>query len=78
MSIIYIIKFILTGIILIALFIALKVRKNLTNTEGTYSEDVLEKASKYRESGKVEEYKKQLEDEELKAFLNSGYEDDDF
>ncbi len=78
MSIIYIIKFILTGIILIALFIALKVRKNLTNNEETYSEDVLEKATKYRESGKVEEYKKQLEDEELKAFLNSGYEDDDF
>jgi hypothetical protein len=77
-SIIYIIKFILTGIILIALFIALKVRKNLTNNEETYSEDVLEKATKYRESGKVEEYKKQLEDEELKAFLNSGYEDDDF
>ncbi len=78
MSIIYIIKFKLTGIILIALFIALKVRKNLTNNEETYSEDVLEKATKYRESGKVEEYKKQLEDEELKAFLNSGYEDDDF
>lgn len=77
MSTWYIVKFILTGIILIALIIALKVKKNVAKQEEEYSKETLEKARQYRESGEADKYRRQIEEAELKAFLNSGYEDEE-
>ena len=77
MSTWYIVKFILTGIILIALIIALKVKKNVAKQEEEYSKETLEKARQYRENGEADKYRRQIEEAELKAFLNSGYEDEE-
>ena len=77
MSTWYIVKFILTGIILIALIIALKVKKNVAKQEEEYSKETLEKARQYRENGDADKYRRQIEEAELKAFLNSGYEDEE-
>lgn len=76
MSTLYIVKFILTGIILIALIIAIRVKKTVVKQDEEYSQEVLEKAKQYRENGEVEKYKKQLEEAELEAFLCKGYEDE--
>ena len=75
MSTVYIIKFILTGIIVIVLLVAISKRQAVEKEKDEYSEDVLQKAKEYRESGEAERFKKQVEDAELNEFLNQGYDD---
>ena len=41
------------------------------------SKETLEKARQYRENGDADKYRRQIEEAELKAFLNSGYEDEE-
>ncbi len=77
MSTLYIVKFIITGVLLIILAIAIKVKKDASSQHDDYNQETLESARQYKESGEAERYKKQLEEAELKAFLNTGYEDED-
>ena len=77
MSIVLYIKYILTGIILIVLLVAVYKKETSKGERDEYSADVLEKAKEYRENGEADLYRKQLEEAELKEYLNEGYDDFD-